>query len=43
MKQLLIWLYSFELMVALHLGTVGDYWAARVAKRLGKLSDKLSD
>lgn len=43
MKRLLIGIYSAELMLALRLGTFGDYWAARAARRLGKISGKLSN
>ena len=29
-----------EIMIAAHLGTFGDWWAAKAARRLGKLSAK---
>jgi len=38
MTRILVLLISAELTVALHLGTLGRYWAARAARRLGKLS-----
>lgn len=30
-----------ELLAAMHLGTVGDWWAASAARRLRKLSEKV--
>ena len=43
MKRLLTVIYRAELSAALHLGTVGEWWAARAAHRLGKLSGEVSE
>lgn len=42
MKVLLACLFRAEITAALHLGTFGEWWAARAARRLGKLSGELS-
>ncbi|WP_277355192.1 hypothetical protein [Paracoccus hibiscisoli] len=38
MRRILITFYSAQIMAALRLGTFGEWWAARAAHRLGKLS-----
>ncbi|WP_410217268.1 hypothetical protein [Paracoccus sp. (in: a-proteobacteria)] len=35
--------YRVQILAAIHLGTFGEWWAARAAHRLGKLSGELSD
>ncbi|MEH6391138.1 MAG: hypothetical protein V7763_05735 [Sulfitobacter sp.] len=38
MTRVLRWFVIKEIVVANHLGAVGDWWAASAARRLGKLS-----
>lgn len=38
MRRTLITFYRVQIMAAIHLGTFGEWWAARAAHRLGKLS-----
>ena len=38
MTRLLRRIARVEIVLAMHLGTVGDVWAASAARRLGKLS-----
>ena len=43
MRRAAVWVMRLELTLALHLGAVGDYWAARAARRLGKFSGTCSE
>lgn len=43
MRRILIAFYRAQITAALHLGTVGDWWAARAAQRLGKVSGEFSE
>tara|TARA_R110002110_G_scaffold185221_4_gene392307 strand:+ start:1556 stop:1696 length:141 start_codon:yes stop_codon:yes gene_type:complete len=38
MRGFLRWVVIKEIIIANHLGAVGDWWAASAARRLGKLS-----
>lgn len=42
MRRILITLYRVQILAAIHLGTFGEWWAARAAHRLGKLSGESS-
>ncbi|WP_372993876.1 hypothetical protein [Sulfitobacter sp.] len=39
MTRVLRWVVIKEIIVATHLGALGDWWAASAARRLGKLSE----
>jgi len=43
MRRILIAFYRVQILAALHLGTFGEWWAARAAHRLGKLSGDFSE
>jgi hypothetical protein len=43
MRRAVLFLLRLEFLAASHLGAVGDYWAARAARRLGKFSGKFSE
>lgn len=43
MIRALILLARIELFAALHIGAAGEWWAARAARRIGKLSGEYSE
>ena len=42
MRKAVFWILRLELSAAIHLGALGDYWAARAARRIRKFAGEVS-